>query len=165
MYKRQTLHHSVSQLLFLEAQHLDRRDWDAWLALYTEDAVYWAPSWACESETVSDPEVHLNLIYLRGREALADRVFRIRTLDSLATVPMDRTVHIVGTVIIDGHDDDGIEVGASWLVHSQGHGGTFTRGGFYEYRLHGDSGSLRIARKKITLIDDRLEGPVDVYHL
>ena len=40
-----------------------------------------------------------------------------------------------------------------------------TRGGLYDYTLRRVDGVLKIARKKITFIDDRLEGPIDVYHM
>jgi 3-phenylpropionate/cinnamic acid dioxygenase small subunit len=160
------LKRDVAELVQWEATLLDRRRWEDWIALYTEDSVYWVPSWASEEETTSDPETQLNLIYLRGRGGLEDRVFRIETRDSYASLPLDRTVHVVGNILVEKADGDEIAAVASCLIHSYGKHGGQTRASLYDYTLRRQSdGTLRIARKKITFIDDRLEGPVDVYHL
>jgi benzoate/toluate 1,2-dioxygenase subunit beta len=155
----------VTDLVYREAMLLDRRRWEDWLALYTEDAVYWVPSWASEEETTNDPNTQLNLIYLRNRGGLEDRVFRIESRDSYASVPLDRTVHVVGNVLVERVDGSEIEATANCLVHTYGKRGAQTRGGMYDFKLRRMNGDLKIAQKKITFIDDRLEGPIDVYHL
>ena len=91
----------VSELIFWEATLLDRRRWEEWIELYTEDAVFWVPSWVDEENTTDDPETQLNLMYFRSRSGIEDRVFRIESRDSYASLPLDRTVHLVGNVLID----------------------------------------------------------------
>ena len=113
----------------------------------------------------SDPENELNLLYLRGRAGLEDRVFRLEAGDSFASVPLDRTVHVVGNAIVIDESNGELVVAASWLCHVYGIRGSFTRGGRYDYRLRHTDRGLRIASKKITMIDDKLEGPVDIYHV
>lgn len=159
------LKREVTELVYREATLLDRRKWEDWIALYTEDAVYWVPSWANEEETTTDPETQLNLIYLRNRGGLEDRVFRIESRDSYASVPLDRTVHVVGNVLVEAARSDEVTAFANCLIHSYGKKGGQTRASLYDFTLRRVDGALRIARKKITFIDDRLEGPVDVYHL
>lgn len=160
---------AAEDLIFREARLLDEKKWQEWLALYAEDALFWMPSWAGEYETTSDPELELNLIYLKGRAHLEDRVFRLETGESFASVPMARTAHVVGGVCIDsamGDENAGeIRARASWIVHSYGIHGGITRGGWYEYTLRRSGVTLRIARKKITMIDDKLVGPVDIFHV
>ena len=155
----------VTNLVYREAMLLDRKRWDEWIDLYTEDAVYWVPAWASEEETTDDPDTQLNLIYLRNRGGLEDRIFRIETRDSYASVPLDRTVHVVSNVLVEDADGDEIEATANCLVHTYGKKGSMTRGGLYDFLLRRENGALRICRKKIVFIDDRLEGPIDVYHL
>lgn len=152
-------------LVYREALLLDEKRWDAWLDLYVEDAVFWMPAWKSEFETTDDPDNQLNLLYLRRRANLEDRVFRIESGDSFASVPLDRTAHIVGNVLVLGQRDGELEVAASWLCHVYGLRGTFNRGGRYDYRLRRTPAGLKIARKKITMIDDKLEGPIDIYHV
>jgi 3-phenylpropionate/cinnamic acid dioxygenase small subunit len=155
----------AEELIYREAALLDEKRWREWLELYTEDAVFWMPSWASEYETTSNPEQELNLVYLKGRQHLEDRVFRLETGDSFASVPMARTAHVVGGVMLQPSYGTEIAVRASWIVHSFGLHGPLTRGGWYEYRLRPVGAQLRIARKKITMVDDKLVGPVDIFHV
>jgi 3-phenylpropionate/cinnamic acid dioxygenase small subunit len=155
----------VSALILDEARCIDQKRWDDWIALYTEDAVFWMPSWKDEGSTTSDPEFELNLIYLPNRQGLEDRIYRIDSGDSFASVPLDRTTHVVGGVLVTGESAAGIEAHASWIVHTYGSRVSTTRSGSYEYLLRRTPEGLRIARKKIVMIDDRLEGAVDVYHV
>ena len=156
---------AVRDTIIREATHLDRRQWDQWLDLYTEDAIYWVPSWADEENLIEDPETSLNLMYLVGRATISDRIFRIRTRDTLASVPLDRTSHLVDMILVNSVENGAIEATANWMTHSYGHGGSFTRSGFYDFQLVGDQSNLRIALKKITMIDDQFEGPIDFYHI
>lgn len=166
---RAGLREAVQDLLFREAIMLDDKQWQAWLALYTQDAVFWMPSWASEYETTTDPELELNLIYLKGFAAIEDRVFRVETGDSFASTPMDRTAHLVSNVVVTGVQGDGesrnVSARASWMVHSYGPHGGLTRGGSYEYLLRAQSEGMKIARKKIVMIDDKLVGAVDFFHV
>jgi 3-phenylpropionate/cinnamic acid dioxygenase small subunit len=162
---RPQLRADVEDLLYLEARLLDEKKWREWLELYAEDALFWMPAWASEYETTSDPEQELNLIYLKGRAHLEDRVFRLESEDSFASVPMARTVHLVGSVGLTGVEGSEIRARASWIVHSYGLHGPITRGGWYEFRLRQAEGGLKIAAKKITMIDDKLVGPVDFFHV
>ncbi len=159
------LKRDVAELIQWEATLLDRRRWEEWIDLYTEDAVYWVPSWANEEETTDDPDTQLNLIYLRNRGGLEDRVFRIESRDSYASMPLDRTVHVVGNIVIDSIDGEEITALANCLIHSYGKKGGMTRASLYDFVIRRVGDDLKIVRKKITFIDDRLEGPVDVYHL
>ncbi|MFM9968971.1 MAG: aromatic-ring-hydroxylating dioxygenase subunit beta [Burkholderiales bacterium] len=156
---------AAEDLIYREARLLDEKKWHEWLSLYTEDALFWMPSWASEYETTSDPELELNLIYLKGRAHLEDRVFRLETGESFASVPMARTTHVVGGVMVDDASESQITARASWMVHSFGIHGGITRGGWYEYVLRRSGETLKIARKKITMIDDKLVGPVDFFHI
>ena len=154
----------VTRLTALEAYFLDRRQWRDWLALYVEDAEYWAPAWATEEELTSDPANELSMIYLRGRGGLEDRIFRIESRDSLATVPMDRTAHVVGPVVLHRAAPQ-IEASCSWVTHVYGVRGAWTLGGWSDYTLIREGRNLRIRKKRVVLLDDRLEIPVDVCHL
>ena len=159
------LKRDVAELINWETTLLDRREWDNWVNLFAEDAVYWVPSWVDEEYTVTDPETQLNLMYFRNRGGIEDRVFRIESRDSYASLPLDRTVHIVSNILVAGVDGDEISATANCLVHSFGKQGGQTRASLYDLKFRKNDAGLKIILKKITLIDDKLEGPVDVYHL
>ena len=77
-------------LVLREGWLLDTASWDEWLALYLPDATYWLPCWLDEDSITSDPQREMSLIYYANRTGLEDRVFRIRTEQSLASSPMPR---------------------------------------------------------------------------
>ncbi|MGY9055846.1 MAG: aromatic-ring-hydroxylating dioxygenase subunit beta [Alphaproteobacteria bacterium] len=161
-----TLQLEVERLIYREAYCLDTRDWDGWLACYADDATYWIPAWATETELTTDPEVELALMYMPDKTGLDDRVYRIQSRDSYASTPMPRSCHVVSNVLIlDGSVDD-MTVATSWTVHLYHHQkGARMHGGRYEYRLRRDEGALTIAAKKIIFLNDKVDVPLDVYNV
>ena len=155
----------VADLLHLEAYHLDRHQWADWLMLYTDEAVFWAPAHVSDGGFTTDPDNEVSLIYM-DRAGLEARIFRIESGDSYASDPLPRTAHLIGNILITEAQSDRISVAASWIVHDHSRAyGSITRGGLYEYYLVQRTNGLRIARKKINLIDDTIVGPLDIYNL
>eukprot|EP00611_Tribonema_gayanum_P022932 TRINITY_DN4713_c0_g1_i1.p4 TRINITY_DN4713_c0_g1~~TRINITY_DN4713_c0_g1_i1.p4 ORF type:complete len:100 (-),score=17.48 TRINITY_DN4713_c0_g1_i1:616-915(-) len=72
------LRSQITDFLTREAQAVDDREWDSWLALHEETVEYWVPAWDSEYETTSDPQAEMSLIYYNSRAGLEDRVFRLR---------------------------------------------------------------------------------------
>ena len=83
----------AAAFLFQEARHLDRHEWDAWVAMYREDAVYWLPAWRDEYETTADPQTEVSLIFHSTRLGLEERIARIESRKSITALPLppDRT--------------------------------------------------------------------------
>ncbi|MGX7896054.1 aromatic-ring-hydroxylating dioxygenase subunit beta [Tsuneonella sp. HG222] len=157
----------AEDLLFREAAHLDRREWDEWLALYESDCEFWMPAWRDETTPISNPDTELSLIYYRGRRNLEDRVWRLRSGTSVASSPLPRVVHAVSNVRVDvARPDDGVAA-ASFTVHlfdaraQRSH--VFF--GHYDYGLRRTGGEWRIARKKILLLNDVIPTVVDFYSI
>ncbi len=161
----ESLHLEVSNLIFEEAEYLDQKNWSEWLKLYSDQCIFWAPAWINESVYTSNPDEELNLLYLKGKQHLVDRVFRIETGDSFASLPMDRTSHLISNIRILKKEANFIYVNANWMVHSYGVRGSQTRGGYYQFILEDLNQSLKISQKKIIMIDDKLVGPIDIFHL
>lgn len=157
---------AVAELLYREAYYLDTRAWDAWLALMTEDVRYWVPAWVSEERLACDPETELSLVYCEGREALADRVFRIRTGDSAASSPLPRSCHVVGNVLVLDDAGDALTATAAWTVHQYTPlKGARVHGGRYEYHLRRVGAELRIAAKTVVFLNDGVDVPLDIYNL
>ena len=153
-----------------EGHLLDRRDWDGWLALYRDDAVFWVPAWRNESETVEDPDTEVSLIYHDSRKALEERVLRLRTGKSVTTMPLLRTAHLVSGFLVAGTAPAGgapdrIDVHSSWqvVIYQPRTAMQYTLAGRYEHRLVKDGEGWKIARKKVVLINDRIPTLVDFY--
>lgn len=157
---------AVRDLLYLEADLLDRREWGRWVELYTDDCVYWVPSWATEDELTDDPELEVNMIYLTGKPALEARLYRLESGQSYATAPLARTSHMVDTVRIVSETDGVIEASAKWMTLSNDpRWGKQIRGGWYDYTLRRDGGALKIKRKKIVLLESVIDGAIDIHQI
>lgn len=59
---------AVSRFIGQEAMALDDKDWDAWLALYHEEAEYWVPAWDDHERPTADPQNEVSLIYYPNRD-------------------------------------------------------------------------------------------------
>ncbi len=163
---RRALQYEVEQLLYREVYCLDLRKWAEWLALFTEDVEYWMPAWVSEEELAHDPATQLSMIHIRNRDELDDRVFRINTRDSYASTPLPRYCHVLGNVLIIDADAPMIAASASWTVHQYAEAkGARVHGGRYEYGLRREDGDLKIARKKIIFLNDRVDVPIDIYNI
>ncbi|MBS0337173.1 MAG: aromatic-ring-hydroxylating dioxygenase subunit beta [Proteobacteria bacterium] len=155
----------ATALLALEGMLLDEQDWDAWLALYEEDAEFWMPAWKSESQTTGDPQRELSLIYYAGRAGLEDRVQRIRSGKSVASTPLRRTAHMVGNVMPAGEEGGVLSVKSSFNVHVYDTR-TKTQHVFFGRTTHGlvrRDGALRIRRKKVVLANDCIPTMLDIY--
>ena len=75
----------ICQALFQEARYLDDRQWDEWLACYTDDVTYWMPAWDDDDKLTENPQTEISLMFYADRGGLEDRVFRIRTERSSAS--------------------------------------------------------------------------------
>lgn len=156
-----------TDLLYQEAMYLDERRWAEWLALYTEDAEFWVPAWDEEGKPTEDPLSQLSLIYYNRRAGLEDRVWRIQSGLSPASSPLLRTCHLITNSrllhVANGH----AQISSHWQVqiYRPEKQQSFTYFGFYEHVLRLDDGQLRIAKKKIVLLNDVVESVLDIYHL
>ncbi len=153
----------VERLLIREAELLDKRRWDEWLALMAPDVEYWIPAWDSELEHTNDPDSELSLVYYSSRAGLEDRVYRIRTGQSSASNPLPRTCHMVGNVRADFHSDAACGVEANWQVLSYRLEETTTFFGFYEYLLERTGDDWRIKRKKIVVLNALIPAVLDIY--
>ncbi len=158
----------AEELLAREGRCLDTRQWDAWLDLYTEDAVFWVPAWKSEAEPTEDPDRELSLIYYEDREWLRDRAWRNTSGLAVAATPLWRTAHAVSNVLLEEPAREGeAEVRASWSVHCF-NPATLEQHvyfGLYEITLRRTGAEWRIARKKVLLLNDYIPTVLDVYML
>ena len=156
----------IEDLIFLEADLLDRKQWQDWLDLYTSDCVIWVPSWDSEEQLVEDPELSVNMMYLVGKPALEARVHRITSVDAYASLPLARTMHSVTNIRMVEETSTIFKVVAKWIVMCQDpRRGKIWRGGWYDYSLEKCQKGLHIQAKKITLMEDVIDGTIDIYQL
>ncbi len=164
----------VSAFLHDEALALDERRWSDWLDLFTVDCEYWVPAWKSEDEQTSNPGRELSLIYYGARAGLEDRVWRVESRRSVASAVLPRTQHLISNVRVTGSREipgvsgaAEIDVRCEWTVHQYlpKERAVELFFGRYEVCLVRHPEGLRIARKKIVLLNDYLPARIDFYSL
>lgn len=155
----------AAALLYREALLLDRFDFDPWLALYTTDCLFWMPAWRDDGTQTEDPDRELSLIYYLGRRNLEDRVQRIRSNASVASVVMPRVAHMIGNVLAETVDDATVRVDSSYIVnvHDVRTNQDHAYFGRYEHELRFEDGGWKISRKIVRLMNDVVPTLLDVY--
>ena len=156
---------AISAFLYHEARLLDDREWDAWLECYAPEASFWMPTWDDDDQLVDDPQSEVSLIYYPDRAGLEDRVFRIKTERSGATMPEPRTCHMISNIEILERRESEIDLRFNWhtLSHRYKKTNSFFGTSFYTIDLSGDA--PRITSKKVILKDDYIHQVIDVYHV
>ena len=126
--------------------------------------MFWVPAYTDRGELVDEPEQRINLIYITSKKGLDERVFRIETGHSVASSPTPRTCHLIANVVADDLGDGEVAVRANWQVASYTNDrGSVLRNGHYQYVLVGAPGDFRVARKKIVMLEEKMESFIDFY--
>ncbi len=72
------------------------------------------PSWDDDDELTEDPQSEISLIWYGNREGLEDRIFRIKTERSSASIPDTRTSHNISNIEIIEQSGDQCVVRFNW---------------------------------------------------
>ena len=159
----------VAAFLYREARLLDDEQWDEWLACYDPEAQFWMPSWDDDDTLVSDPQREISLIFYPNRAGLEDRVFRIKTERSSATMPDTRTSHNLANIEVEAWEGQTVTVRFNWHTLSHRYKTDFSYFGMSRYRIDfgGGSGNAppRILDKYVVLKNDYIHQVIDVYHI
>ena len=155
----------VQAFLYREARLLDDRQWDEWLTCYAPGAEFWMPAWDDDGEMTRDPQSEISLIYYANRGGLEDRVFRIKTERSAASMPEPRTGHHLSNVEIVSQDGSEVKVRFNWNTLSYRYSMTDSYFGTSHYTLDVSGTQPLIKRKRVVLKNDYIHHVIDVYHI
>lgn len=142
----------VEQFLFLESALLDARDFDAWLGLYAEDAIYSIPLGTADHD-------HKVSIAYDDHRRLVERVIRFNSGFAYAQEPPSTTVHLIGNVRLEAEKlDEGAElqVASSLIVTEVRRGHQNVYAALVQHALRPEGGSFLIVRKDIRLANSAL---------
>lgn len=143
----------VEQFLYREARYADELDYDAWEALWTDDALYWVPIASTE-----DPLRQMSVIY-DNRSRIATRLKQVRTGKRHAQAPPSNLRRLLSNIEFLGgrtNPEGGVdlEVAANFLVLESRVRGNNLWGGRTTYRLRRVDGTLQLSYKKVVLVDN-----------
>jgi 3-phenylpropionate/cinnamic acid dioxygenase small subunit len=97
--------HQVQTLLFRQAAMLDAKCWADWIALFSDDGVYWMPSNPDQTDWASQPS-----IFAEDPLLMEVRMGRLQHPNAWSQAANWSTNHIVGNVMIEHADKDTLEV-------------------------------------------------------
>jgi benzoate/toluate 1,2-dioxygenase subunit beta len=144
----------VEQFLYHEARLLDTGQLEAWLELFTDDATYWVPL----EKDQKDPLETSSIIH-DDRTLLELRVKQARHPRAHARLPLARTVHQVGNVVVVSESNSETQVQSTLQVVEFRNEKQHLYGALVEHRLRRQNGSFRIAHKRVDLVNS--EGELD----
>ncbi len=151
----------AERVLYLECEYLNLQRYEEWLALFSEDCLYWAPL----TPGQDDAESHSSLFH-ENRTLMRMRIDRVthRAAHSLAGgVRTSRTVGPAALREIDEESGDWIVERRFQMIERQGER-TRLFAGLCTYRLASGGKSFLIREKRVDLIDcDQPHEPLEVF--
>jgi benzoate/toluate 1,2-dioxygenase beta subunit len=141
---------AIETFLYREARLADENRYDEWIALWTDDAIYWVPA----NIDDYDPHLHLSIIY-DDRDRLQDRVDRLKSGAAWAQEPRSRMRRIISNIEAAVPEANG-----DITVHSNFVLGELRRNRQNSYyagqvhRLRPTPEGLKLAYKKVMLINN-----------
>ena len=156
---------AIQSFVFQESRALDERRWADWLEFYAEDVEYWMPSWDDDDTLTNDPQNEVSLIYYANRQGLEDRIFRIETERSSATIPDTRHSHSITNLEVLSQDENSVKLRFNWTTHSFRYDILDIYFGYSEYTLDVSGPKPVIKKKYIVLKNDYVHHVLDIYHI
>jgi len=146
---------AVEQFLYRQAEILDEKQWDDWLALFTEDGHYWMPSDEAHTDGQMVPS-----IFWEDHDIMKMRIRRNTHPRAHSQAPHNRLNHVVSNVIIESEDANGdIVVRSRFHCTEYFRYQTRTFSGKYRHYLKKTPDGYRIALQRADLVNR--EGPWD----
>lgn len=156
---------NIAQFLYREARFLDDEQWDDWLQCYAPTASFWMPAWDDDDKLTEDPQSEISLIYYPDRQGLEDRVFRIKTERSSATMPDTRTTHNIANIEVVERHGDKVTVRFNWNTLSFRYKTSYSYFGMSRYEIDFSGEQPKILSKYVVLKNDYINQVIDIYHL
>jgi benzoate/toluate 1,2-dioxygenase subunit beta len=143
---------AVIDFLHTEARFADEARYAEWLALWTEDAVYWVPA---TTDPHADPEKHLSHIYdNRGR--LETRVKMLQTGFRHSQEPASLMRRLIANVEIEKTDAGELVAQSNFILGElavQAKHEMHWWAGRTTYRLRYVGSGLKMCAKKVVLVN------------
>jgi 3-phenylpropionate/cinnamic acid dioxygenase small subunit len=138
---------AVEDFLYMEARLLDSRQFEEWMDLFTDDAVYWVPA----GHDDIDPSRHVSIIH-DDKAQMAVRVKRLRSGFAFAQDPASRVHRLISNIRILSEDEDALEVTCMMLLVELARKKQTIHTAYCEFSLLTGRTPWSIRRKKVNLL-------------
>jgi benzoate/toluate 1,2-dioxygenase beta subunit len=140
----------VEQFIYREARLQDELEYDAWEALWTDDAIYWVPA---NGDDI-DPTTQMSVLF-DNRSRIATRIKQLHTGKRHSQNPPSRLRRLVSNVeLLSGGEGEDIQAGANFVIYESRERGVTLWAGRSEYKLRRTDDGLRMAYKKVLLVNN-----------
>jgi 3-phenylpropionate/cinnamic acid dioxygenase small subunit len=138
----------VQNLLFLQAAHLDAKNWSAWIDMFASDGVYWMPSKPEQTDWKTQPS-----IFAEDALIMEIRMARITHPNAWSQAPMWATNHMVGNVMIEEHGPQHLEVYSRFQMMELRRDDVRHFAGSYRHTLVRESNAWKIKLQRVDMIN------------
>jgi 3-phenylpropionate/cinnamic acid dioxygenase small subunit len=140
----------IERFLYREARLADEHDYHGWEALWTDDGLYWVPA---NGDDI-DPMAKMSIVH-DNRNRISTRIKQLDTGRRHSQIPASRLRRVVSNIEVLGPADNGdLTVEANFMLVESRERGKELWAGRYTYRLRVVGGELRMAYKKVALVDN-----------
>ncbi len=144
-----TLMSAVTAFIYKEARLQDEHAYEAWEALWTDDGVYWVPA---NGDDI-DPEKEMSIIY-DNRSRISLRIKQLLTGKRHTQTPQSRLRRLVSNIELTGEQNGDIGAAANSMIFESSLRDDTVWCARNEYRLRIVDGELKIAYKKVILVNN-----------
>ena len=145
-------HQAVVEFLYMDARLADEARYAEWLALWTEEAVYWVPA---STDPDADPETRISHIY-DNRARLETRIKLLQTGHRYSQEPASLMRRLISNIeVVDGRDGQ-LVAGSNFILAElsvQAKAEMHWWVGRATHHLRRVEGALRMSLKKVVLIN------------
>ena len=145
-------HQAVVEFLYREGRLADEARYVEWLALWTDDAVYWVPA---TTDPAADPETRLSHIY-DNRARLETRIKLLQTGHRYSQEPASLMRRLISNIEVAEGSDDELVAGSNFILAElsiQAKSEMHWWVGRATHHLRRVDGLLRMRLKKVVLIN------------
>src|SRR5499425_2454317 len=140
------------EFVYREARLADEARYAEWLALWTDDGVYWVPA---TTDPAADPQKHLSHIY-DNRARLDTRVKLLQTGHRYSQEPASLMRRLISNIEVARSEDGELVVESNFIlaelsIHARHEMHRWV--GHTTHRLRRVEGQLRMSHKKVVLIN------------
>jgi 3-phenylpropionate/cinnamic acid dioxygenase small subunit len=142
---------AATDFLYLEARLADEARYAEWLALWTDDGVYWVPA---TTDPAAGPETHISHVY-DNRARLDTRIKLLQTGQRYSQEPASLMRRLITNVEVE-RDGGELVVGANFILGElsvQSKHEMHWWVGRTTQRLRSVDGALRMSLKKVVLVN------------
>jgi len=143
---------AVADFLYKEARLADEARYAEWLALWTDDGVYWVPA---TTDPGVDPERHLSHVY-DNRARIDTRVKLLQTGVRHSQEPPSLMRRLISNIEVTRTENGELASGSNFILAElavQAKHELHWWAGRTTHRLRRVDGELRMSRKKVVLVN------------